>query len=124
VQLPGQVRAAAIMALVQAAGLLAVAAVLVVKIAGGGYADAGRAWSDAGFALLGALGLVFAARALSYLRSAVRTPLLVVEFLALPVGYGLFQAGRVDYGVPVVLGALAVIVLLLSRPARAALDRS
>jgi hypothetical protein len=122
--LPGQLRAAAIVVLLQAAGLVAVAAVLIVKILGGGYDSAGRAWSDAAFALLGAGGLVAAARALTYLKLAVRTPLLLVEVLALPVGYSLgIQAGRIAYGGPVMIGALAVLILLFTRPARDALER-
>ena len=122
--LPGQIRAAAIVVLVQAAGLFVAAAVVVVEIIGGGYNDAGRAWSDAAFALIVGAGLVFAARGLSYLQPAVRTPLLLVEVLALPVGYSLgIQAGRLAYGGPVLVGAAAVLVLLFTRPAREALDR-
>jgi hypothetical protein len=123
VQLPGQLRAAAIVVLLQAAGLLVAVAILVIEIARGGYDDAARAWSDAGFALLGVLVLLYAARGLSYRQSAIRTPLLVLEVLALPVGYSLFQAGRWQYGGPVVLGAVVVAALLLTRPARTALDR-
>ena len=122
-ELPGAVRIAAIVVLLQAAGLLVAASVLVIKIAGGRYGDAGRAWSDALFALFGALALLYAARGLSGLRPAVRTPLLVFEVLALPVGYSLIQGGRWGYGGLLVLGALIVAALLLTRPARAALDR-
>lgn len=122
-ELPGPIRLAAIIVLLQAAGLLVAGAAAVVEIAHGGYDDAGRAWSDAGFALLGALALIFAARGLSYLRPSVRTPLLVFEVLALPVGYSLLQAGRLEYGGPVVVGAVAVLVLLFTRAARLALDR-
>lgn len=121
--LPSQIRAAAIVVLLQAVGLLVAFGVVLVKIAQGGYDEAGRAWADAGLALLAALALVFAARALSYLRPAVRTPLLVIEVLALPVGYSMIQSGAWRYGVPVILGAVVVTVLLLTRPARTALDR-
>jgi hypothetical protein len=118
-----EIRAAAIVVLVQGAALLVAVVVLVIEIARGGYDDAARAWSDAAFALLGALVFGFAGRGLSYLRPAFRTPLLVLEVLTLPVGYSLIQAGRWAYGAPVVLSALAVVGLLLTRPARIALDR-
>lgn len=123
VELPGPVRVAAVVVLLQAAGLFVAAVALVIEITGGGYDEAGRAWSDAAFALFGALALVVAARGLSYLRPAVRTPLLVLEVLALPVGYSMIQGGRWEYGAPVVVGALMVTALLLTRPARTALDR-
>lgn len=122
--LPIEIRAAAIVVLAQGAALLVAVAVLLIEIARGGYEDAGRAWSDAAFALLGALVLGFAARGLSYLRAAFRTPLLVLEVLTLPVGYSLIQAGRWAYGVPVILSALVVAGLLLTRPARVALERA
>ena len=122
--IPGQVRAAAIILLAQAAGLGIAAAVVIIKIIGGGYDSAGRAWSDAAIALIGAGALVFSARGLSYLQAAVRTPVLLIEALALPVGYSLgIQAGRLAYGGPILVSAIAVLALLLSRPARQALDR-
>ena len=122
--IPGQVRAAAIILLAQAAGLGVAAAVVIIKIIGGGYDSAGRAWSDAAIALIGGGALVFSARGLSYLQAAVRTPVLLIEALALPVGYSLgIQAGRLAYGGPILVSAVAVLVLLLTRPAREALDR-
>ena len=62
-------------------------------------------------------------RGLLHLRPSSRSPVLVLQLLALPVGYSLIQGGRWAYGVPVVLSALVVTGLLLTRPARAALDR-
>jgi hypothetical protein len=115
---------AALIVLAQGAALLVAVVVLVVEIARGGYDDAGRAWSDAAFALLGALIFGFAARGLSYLQPAFRTPLLVLEVLILPVGYSLIQAGRWAYGAPIILSAVAVVALLLTRAARLALDRA
>jgi hypothetical protein len=123
-ELPVEIRAAAVIVLAQGAALLVAVVVLVVEIARGGYDDAGRAWSDAAFALLGALIFGFAGRGLSYLQPAFRTPLLVLEVLILPVGYSLIQAGRWAYGAPIILSAVAVVALLLTRPARLALDRT
>jgi hypothetical protein len=48
----------------------------------------------------------------------------VLQLLALPVAFSLtFQAGRVQYGGPVLVVALAVLFLLFTPPARLALDR-
>ena len=48
----------------------------------------------------------------------------MLQLLALPVSYSLaFQAGRVGYGGPILVAALAVLYLLFTPPARAALDR-
>ena len=50
--------------------------------------------------------------------------MVVLQLLALPVGYSLaFQAGLLGYGAPILLGALTVLYLLFTPPARAALDR-
>jgi hypothetical protein len=122
--LPRELRAAAIVVLAQAAGLFIGAVALLVGIVRGSYEDAGRAWSDAAIALLGALIFLFLARGLADLRPAVRTPLIVVELLALPVGYGLGSgSGRWGYAVPILASAVVVLALLMSRPARDVLDR-
>jgi hypothetical protein len=48
----------------------------------------------------------------------------VIELLALPVSYSLaIQAGRVGYGAPIMLSALAVIYLVFTPPVRAVFDR-
>jgi hypothetical protein len=64
-------------------------------------------------------------RNLVRLRPAARSPAVVIEALALPVSYSLaIQAGRVAYGAPIMLSALAVIYLLFTPPVREVLDRS
>jgi len=83
-----------------------------------------RALLDAGFAIFGAALLALAARGLWHLRPAARTPVIVLQLLAIPVSYSLaFQADRVGYGGPILLAALAVIYLLFTPAAREALDR-
>jgi hypothetical protein len=58
------------------------------------------------------------------LRPAARSPIVVLQLLALPVAYSLaFQADRIAYGAPIMLAALAVIFLLFTPPAREVLDR-
>jgi hypothetical protein len=120
---PTQLRVAAGVACVQAAGLFAAAVVLVVKTVGGHPDSVGRALFGAAMALLGTLVLLACVRGVLALRWAARTPMVVIELLALPVSYSLaFQAGRVGYGAPILISALAVLYLLFTPPARAALD--
>jgi hypothetical protein len=48
----------------------------------------------------------------------------LMQLLALRVSYVLgIQAGRIGYGGPILLAALAVLYLLFTPPARSALDR-
>jgi hypothetical protein len=121
--IPVQVRAAAGVVVVQAAALLAAAAVLLVKTITGHPDSVARAVLGAAMAVLGMLVLLACARGLLGLRWTARTPIVVLELLALPVGYSLgFQAGLMAYGAPILLSALAVLYLLFTPPARAALD--
>jgi hypothetical protein len=58
------------------------------------------------------------------LRPSARSPVVLIQLLALPVGYSLgLQAGRPVAGVPILLLAVAVLVALFTPTARAALDR-
>ena len=108
----------------EALALVVAAAILIVKTITGHPGSVGRALLDAAFALLGAGLLVLAGRGLWRLRPSARTPVIVLQLLALPVSYSLaFQAGRVGYGGPILVAALAVLYLLFTPPARAALDR-
>jgi hypothetical protein len=121
---PGQLRAAAVLVLLEAIALFAAAGVLVVKTLIGHPDLVARALFGAAFALVGAAALAICARGLLHLRPAARTPVVVLQLLALPVSYSLaFQAGRVAYGGPILLGAFAVLYLLFTPPVRAALDR-
>src|SRR5215467_11238842 len=91
---PLQVRAAAGVVIVQAAALFAAAAVLIVKTIAGHPDSVARALLGAALALIGTAVLLACARGLLALRWAARTPVVVLELLALPVGYSLgFQAG-------------------------------
>src|SRR5206468_1053537 len=72
------------------------------------------------------LGLVrgLCARGLLRLRSAARTPVIVLQVLAIPVAYDIaFPAGRPAIGGPILAAVLAVLYLLFTPPAREALDR-
>jgi hypothetical protein len=118
--------------LVIACAILGGEALGLVVLAGFALANAGsaahhnvlRAMLGAAFALVGAAALAFGARGLLRLRPAARTPMVVLQLLALPVSYTIaFQADLVGYGAPIMLAALAVIYLLFTPPVRAVLDR-
>ena len=123
-QAPGPVRVAVIIIGAECVALVAAAIVLIAKSITGTPGDLARALITAVFALAAAGGLAFGAQALLRLRPAARSPVVVVQLLALPVAYSLaFQADRIAYGAPILLAALAVIFLLFTPPARQALDR-
>jgi hypothetical protein len=121
---PGAVRVAAVILRLESLGLLGVAAFLVYDtIAGSPHSVAG-ALLGALFAVFGAVVLLAGARGLLRLRPSARTPVVVLQLLALPVSYSLaFQAGLMDVGGPILVAALVVLYLLFTPPARAALDR-
>jgi hypothetical protein len=122
---PSQIRSAALVIVIEAAALVGAAGVLISKTITGHPDDVWRAIFGAGLALAAALALAFGARGLLHLRGGARTPIVVLQLLALPVAFDLaFQAGLVGYGGPILVAALAVLYLLFSPPARAALDRA
>jgi hypothetical protein len=121
---PPQVRAAVVVIGVEAFALLVLVGVLLTKSATGSPNSLARALLLAALALVGAGALAAAGRSLLRLRPAARTPIVVLQLLALPVSYSLaFQAHRIGYGGPILLAALAVLYLLFTPAAREALDR-
>jgi hypothetical protein len=108
----------------QALALLAAGVLLVVKAITETSTSVAGALLLAAIAAAGAGVLALCGRGLLRLRPAARTPVVVLQLLALPVSYTLaFQADRVGYGAPIMLSALAVLYLLFTPRARAALDR-
>ncbi len=123
-RVPGPVRAAAAIIALEALALVVAAAILVIKTVTGHPESVARALLGAALAVVGALVLGGCARGLIALRPAARTPVVVLQLLALPVGFSLaFQAGRIAYGGPILLAALAVVYLLFTPPAREVLNR-
>lgn len=121
---PAQVRVAATVLGLESLALVGAAGVLVTKTVDGHPDSVARALLGAAMALGAAAALVLGARGLMRLSPAARTPMVVLQLLALPVGYSLaFQAGQVGYGGPILVAALVVLYLLFTPPARAALDR-
>ncbi len=122
--MPGPLRIAAAIIALEALALVGAAVVLVVKTVTGSPQHVWGALLGAALALIGAAALAAAARALLFLRPAARSPIVVLQLLAVPVSYSLwFQAGLIAYGAPIMVAALAVLFLLFTPPARAALDR-
>lgn len=121
---PAQVRVAAALIALEGLVLLVAAGILIAKTLGGHPDSIGRALLGATLVLGTAAALVLGALGLLRLIPAARAPMVVLQLLALPVGYSLaFQAGLVAYGAPILVGALGVLYLLFTPPARAALDR-
>jgi hypothetical protein len=77
---------------------------------------------EAGIAVAVGVVVLLVARGLADLRGWARSPAVVVQLLALPVGYGLVQ-GRVWWAAVPVLGlALAVLYHLFTAEARLAFE--
>lgn len=75
-------------------------------------------------ALVAAAGLFVLLPHLLRCRRFARSPVVVLQLLWLPVGYSLaFQAGRPQYGIPVLVLALTTLGLFATPSARAALTQ-
>jgi peptidoglycan/LPS O-acetylase OafA/YrhL len=101
--------------------LLAAAGVLVVETLTGRSTDATGARLTAVLALFGGVGLILVARALARRRRWARAPALVTQLLLLPIGVSVVQAGQAPIGVPLLLMAGGLVLLLLSQPVGEAL---
>jgi hypothetical protein len=109
---------------VEALGLVAGSVVLLVDTVAGHPTDRASALLTAAFAVAGAVALGYGARGLLRLRPAARTPIVVLQVLAVPVGYQLaFDSEQPAWGWPILLVAVAVLYLLFTPPVRAVLDR-
>ena len=122
---PRPVLAAAVLVTVEGAALLVLAVVNVVLTA---LDDAGSVpLALAGALLLAIFGgaLLLLARALRALKPPARSPVVAVQIVALPVGWTLASTnGRPEIGVPVLVLAITVLVLLFATAgARDALAR-
>ncbi|MHA3701881.1 hypothetical protein ACXR2U_06825 [Jatrophihabitans sp. YIM 134969] len=122
---PGTLLAAVVVVLLEALALVAVAVVVVAETVFGTPEDLAGSLLQAALAVVGAVVLVACARSLGRLRTSARTPVLVLQLLALPVAYSLwFQgSGRPQIGAPIAVAALVTIFLLFAPPSREALDR-
>ena len=122
---PRAVRLAALLVAVEGAALVVLAGVEAVSTLVSGASSVPLALVTAASAAGCGVFLVWLARSLGALRKWARSPVVVVQLIALPVGYNLINpSGRPELGVPVLALAVATLVLLGTAGARAALDRS
>ncbi len=121
---PRPLRVACVILVLEAGALLAVGGFVLFSTAFGTPESVGRGLLDGAMVLLAAVVLLLGARGLLLLRPAARTPVVVLQVLAVPVAYSLgIQAGKVAYGGPMLLAALATLYLLFTPPVRAVLER-
>ena len=121
---PRSLTAAVVLIWVQAVALVALGVIVLIKIVTGHPNSVLGALITAAWPMLGAVVLAMCARAVARLKPAARTPIVVIEVLALPISYTLaFQAHRPEYGAPMLISALAVLYLLFTPSTRAALDQ-
>jgi hypothetical protein len=115
-------RASAALVALQALGLVAVAVLYLVELVVSSSDDPARALVTVALALLAAVGLGLVARGLLAGRRWARSPALVTNLILLPVAFGLLQGSVWYVGIPLLLWALAVLVLLFAPATSAALD--
>jgi len=116
--------AACVILALESLGLVGIGGFLVYGTVFGHPGGVARALLGAAMAFAGAAALALGARGLQRLNPSARTPIVVIQLLAVPVSYSLaFQAGRVGYGGPILIAAVSVVYLLFTPPARIALDR-
>ena len=121
---PTPIRAAAALVALEAAALVALAGVVVYDIVVDTPDKLVRALFYPVGILALAAALVAGARSLLRLSQATRTPIVVVQLFALYIGWNAaFKSENPALGGPILLVALAVLYLLFTPPARAALDR-
>jgi hypothetical protein len=104
--------AAAVGLAVQGLFIVALGALLIVRGFGSDTTDRGRAELGGALAVACGLLVLLVGRAVLIRRSWVRSPVVMLELLSIPVAVGLLQGGRYDVGVPLIAVAVAVPVLL------------
>jgi hypothetical protein len=118
---PGTLRAAAALVGLETLGLVVAVVFFAVETVVAEPDDRTRAATAAVLTLVGAAGLGLVTLGLVRRRRWARAPGLVTNLLVLPVAYDLARAGRWYVGVPLIVLALAVLVLLFARPTDEAL---
>jgi hypothetical protein len=97
---------------VEGSALIVSGGFLGVRSLGDDVSDRGGAATGAIVAILAGIGVLALARAMLTRRRWARSPVIVLQILFLPVGVGLLQSGRPEYGVPVILLPLAILITL------------
>jgi hypothetical protein len=112
----------ALLVALQGAGLVGIAAFVLIEVAVATASDLGRALVTALLALSAGAGLLVVGRGLLHGRRWARAPALVTNLILVPVAVGLLQSGRWYVGIPLLAWAAAVVVLLFSRAVSDALE--
>jgi hypothetical protein len=113
---PAVRRAAALLA-VEGVALVVVGVVDALATATGSPANRGLSYGVAAFAVGGGAILLLLARAIAAARGWARSPSVVLQLLALPVGIGLLQGHVWLAGVPVLVLAAVTLWQLFAAPA-------
>jgi hypothetical protein len=103
------VRRGALLLAVEGVVLLVVGVVFAIATATASPDNRGLSFTVAGFALGGGAVLLLLARAVDRRQGWARSPSVVLQLLALPVGIGFLQGGHWAAGVPVLLVAVATL---------------
>lgn len=118
---PSTVRAAALVVVIEGVALVATGIVYAVVSWRGRPESLAGAELAAAMALAAGVTLLGLARALRRLRGWSRSPVVVLELVALPVGFSLaFQAHLPQYGLPILALAAGVLGLLATPGSRLA----
>ena len=121
--MPGVLRVAGIVVAVEGFAMFGVALYEAVRGVTGRPSNLGLAEGAAALALVAALVLVLLGRGLSGARRWARSPTTLLQLLAVPVAIGMLQGGVPEYGVPVIVVAIVVLVLLFRRESTDAFER-
>jgi hypothetical protein len=108
----------------QGLGLVVIAVFYLVELVVATASDVTGAIVTALLALASGGGLLLAGRGLMKGRRWARSPALVTNLILVPVAIGLLQGSRWYVGVPLLVWAASVVVMLFSRVVAAALDAS
>lgn len=83
-----------------------------------------RAWAEVVIAIAAGALILFLARALSQVAGWSRAPVVVIQILAVPVGYSLaFPSEQPLYGIPILAAAATVLYLLFTPESKLAFFR-
>lgn len=116
---PREVRAAGVLASLPGLALLAFGVAVLIDSFGESVLGPGVYAQVGVFLLIGASAL-WCAGGLVFGQTWARSPVLVVALLTLGIGwYATGPSGQAGFGVPVMVVAVAIVVLLFRRPSRA-----
>ena len=108
---PGSAFAAAAVVALQAAGLIVAGVWLMVRALGHDARHRGSTEVLGGLSILVGVGVLYLARAIRRRNGRVRSLLLVLEIICLPIAITTWQGGRWYVGLPLVVTAVLALAL-------------